>query len=495
MTARRWTPFIDLSLLLIALFILNLSACNSSPVHEQASSSPPNVLFIAIDDLNDWVGVLDGHPNARTPHLDRLAAQSTLFTNAHCQAPICGPSRSSLLSGFYPHSTGIYGHINFENLKENPKASQTRFLPEYFTANGYKTMGAGKIFHSSQGAEAFQEFGGALGGFGPKPAERMNYTPTPYRGHGTSTDWGAFPDTDEKMPDYKVAAWAVEQLQQEHDRPFFLAAGFYRPHVPWHVPQPWFDKHPLGQVALPEILDEDLDDLPPISLRVHEMTMMPSLQWMWENEELGEATQAYLASSTFVDHQVGKVLDALAESPYADNTIVVLWSDHGYHMGEKHRWAKFSLWEESTHVPLMIRQPGQREGARCTRPVGLIDLYPTLLDLCCLPPNAHNQGRSLRLLIENPAAEWNRPALTTYGRNNHALRTDRYRYIRYEDGSEELYDHQNDPNEWLNLAGDPAFAAIKDSLKVFFPGENVPWDPDSHNPYNAYFDEHIVENQ
>jgi arylsulfatase A-like enzyme len=438
---------------------------------------------------------MDGHPNAQTPNLDRLAAQSTLFTNAHCQAPICGPSRSSLLSGFYPHSTGIYGHINFKGLQENTTVKKTRFLPEYFADHGYKTMGVGKIYHSSQGEETFQEFGGKMGGFGPKPAERMNYTPTPFKGNGTSTDWGAFPDTDEKMPDFKVAAWAVEKIQEKHDQPFFLAAGFYRPHVPWHVPQPWFDQHPLESVQEPEILDEDLNDLPPISKQVHEMTMMPSLQWMRENNEIGEATQAYLASVTFVDHQVGKLLDALDASPYAENTIVVLFSDHGYHLGEKHRWAKFSLWEESTHVPLMVRLPGQQAGAVCKRPAGLIDLYPTLAELCGLPPNPLNQGHSLKPLLLQPNAIWERPALTTYGRNNHAIRTDRYRYIRYEDGAEELYDHHADPNEWHNLAERPELETLKQSFRHFLPKENVPWDPNSHVRYNAYFEKHMAENQ
>lgn len=490
----------SLRLLLFGMFSLvvifsNFSACGIQATSQKTTPSPPNVLFIAVDDLNDWTGSLGGHPNARTPNLDRLAGQSTLFANAHCQAPICGPSRSSLLSGLYPNVTGIYGHINFKDLQQNPRVGETSFLPEYFAAHGYKTLGVGKIFHGSEGAEAFHEFGGALGGFGPKPEKRMNFTPTPYNGNGTSTDWGAFPDTDEKMPDFKAAAWAVEQLKKTHDKPFFLAAGFYRPHVPWHAPQPWFDQHPLEKVQEPEILDSDLDDLPAISIQVHEMTMMPSLEWMRENDEIGKATQAYLASTTFVDHQIGKVLQALDASPYAENTIVALWSDHGYHMGEKHRWAKFSLWEESTRVPLIIRLPGQKKGTRCDRPVGLIDLYPTLLDLCGLPPNERNQGLSLQPLIKRPDAKWERPALTTYGRNNHALRTDRYRYIRYEDGSEELYDHQQDPNEWHNLAGRPEFMALKASLKLFLPEENVPWDPHSHNPYNAYFDRHISENQ
>ncbi len=330
-------------------------SCQQSLPQSEKDLPPPNVLFIAVDDLNDWIGSMDGHPNALTPNLDRLAGQSTLFGNAHCQAPICGPSRSSLLSGLYPHSTGIYGHINFKGLKENATVKKTMLLPEYFAEHGYKTMGVGKIYHGSEGAENFQEFGGKMGGFGPKPEKRMNYTPTPFKGNGTSTDWGAFPDADDEMPDFKVAAWTVEKLKETHEKPFFLAAGFYRPHVPWHVPQPWFDKHPLEGVQEPEILDSDLDDLPAISKQVHEMTMMPPLQWMRENDEIGEATQAYLASVTFVDHQVGKLLEALDNSPYAKNTIVV-FSDHGYHMGEKHRWAKFSLWEESTHVPLMIRR-------------------------------------------------------------------------------------------------------------------------------------------
>lgn len=453
-----------------------------------AQMGPPNVLFITVDDLNDWIGCMGGHPNAKTPNLDRLASRSILFTNAHCQAPICGPSRTSFLSGLLPSTTGVYGQINTKNMVNNEAVRRVKFLPEYFAAQGYRTMGVGKIFHDG-GGEAFGEYGGRMGGFGPKPQERMNYRPELYKGHGTLTDWGAFPEQDADMPDYQSAAWAIEKLQEKSNQPFFLAAGFYRPHVPWHVPQQWFDQHPLAGVAEPDILETDLDDLPEVALRVHEMPMMPPYNWMREQHRIAEASQAYLASVSFVDAQIGKVLDALAASPYADNTIVVLFGDHGYHLGEKLRWAKHSLWEEATKVPLMIRLPGQKKAARSDQAVGLIDLYPTLLQLCGLPANPLNEGLSLVPLLQEPHSSEARASITTYGRNNHAIRTGRYRYIHYEDGSEELYDHRNDPNEWTNLANKPGYEALKNQLKALLPRENADWDPNSSLPINAYFEQ------
>jgi arylsulfatase A-like enzyme len=475
------------------LLLLLLSACHTNRKPDP-SVNPPNILFVVVDDLNDWIGSLEGHPNARTPNLDRLVNRSVLFTNAHCQAPICGPSRASFLSGLLPSSTGVYGQIKSKELIKNIAIQKIKFLPEYFAEHGYKTMGIGKIFHDGGGINAFQGYGGRLGGFGPKPKERMSYIPNLYKGRGTQTDWGAFPELDAEMPDYQISAWAAKKLEENHSQPFFLAVGFYRPHVPWHVPQSWFDRHPLEQVKEPEILNKDLDDLPEISLQVHEMPMMPPFGWMRDQDRIAKATQAYLASVTFVDHQIGKVIQALEDSPHADNTIVVLLSDHGYHMGEKHRWAKHSLWEEATKVPLMIHLPDMKMGTKCEQPVGLIDLYPTLVQLCRLPENPLNEGRSLVSLIQQPATLTHHAVLTTYGRNNHAVRTDRYRYIHYENGSEELYDHQNDPQEWTNLAAEPQHKALKESLKAFLPKENVIWDKNSELGINPYFEKHISEN-
>ena len=429
------------------------------PKSDQAAKRP-NVLFIAVDDLNDWVGCLGGHPQAHTPNIDRLAARGTNFTNAHCQAPICGPSRASFLSGRYPFETGLYDQPRGKaKMVDDATHFRGQLMTEYFAQHGYRTLGVGKITHGYPLNQAVQK-AGPKGSSGPKPPNehRFHYTPDPAVPYtGTQTDWGVFPEADDKMPDFQAADWAIEALAT-HDgkEPFFLAVGFHRPHVPFYVSQPWFDLHPLDKIVLPEIKDDDLDDVPEIGVKVHELPRYPMLPYLRanDNEQLRRCTQAYLACTTFVDSQVGKVIEALKRSPAADNTIIVLFSDHGYHLGEKNRVSKHSLWEESTRVPLIVVEPGQSEGQRCDRPTGLIDLYPTLLELCGLPERAQNSGLSLAPLLRDPedrSVPWRHSISTTYARGNVSLRSDRYRFIRYVDGSEELYDHQHDPNEWTNL--------------------------------------------
>lgn len=457
---------------------------------EQAKDNPPNILIISIDDLNDWVGCMDGHPQAKTPNIDRLAQRGVLFNNAHCQAPICGPSRASLWTGLYPHHTGIYGQIRSKSLANHPmvKDNPDRYISTYFKKHGYKTMAAGKLFHGDGGHKAFDTYGDKFGGFGPKPEKRFAYNHPP--DHSTQTDWGAYPERDEDMPDDKVAAWAIEQLEKKHDKPIFIAAGFWRPHVPFYVPQKWFDLFPIGDIIEPAIKDDDLDDMPAISRKVHALPMMPKLDWMREENQIGNVTQAYLACIAFVDYQVGRVLDALEQSAIADNTIVVLWSDHGYHLGEKHRWAKHGLWEEATKVPLIIAGPGISGQQSSGASVGLIDLYPTLVELARLPANPTNQGLSLTELMD-PESDvgWDRPILTTYSFGNHALRDERYRYIRYEDGSEELYDHQTDPNEWTNLADEQDQVKRIIHFRQLLPVEQSLWYPDSRGPKTKYHDQ------
>ncbi|MEM9281774.1 MAG: sulfatase, partial [Verrucomicrobiota bacterium] len=328
----------------------------SWPSMLHAAPSQPNVLFIAIDDLNDWIGCLGEHPQVQTPNIDRLAARGTLFTNAHCQAPICGPSRASLLTGLYPWTNGVYQQPG-KSLNDDTETFRGHLLPQYFEQHGYKTLGAGKITHGINHAQVFMEFG-PRGSFGPKPENgfRFHYhlPDVPYS--ETQTDWGAFPDQDSEMPDHEIATWAVEQLGEKHEDPFFLAAGFFRPHVPFYVPQKWFEAYPLDTLVLPEVRIGDLDDVPEISRAIHELPKYPKLAWLQENdnEQLKLAVQAYLACISFVDHQVGRVLDALDASPYADNTTILLFSDHGYHLGEKDRISKQTLWEESTRVPLIV---------------------------------------------------------------------------------------------------------------------------------------------
>ncbi|MEM1443882.1 MAG: sulfatase [Verrucomicrobiota bacterium] len=471
------------------------------PILSPAETTHPNVLFIAVDDLNDWVGCLKTHPQVQTPNIDRLAARGTLFTNAHCQAPICGPSRASLLTGLYPWTNGVYQQPT-KTLNKDTKTFQGHLLPQYFEQHGYKTLGVGKITHGINYKEVFQEFG-PYASAGPKPENgfRFHYhlPDVPYT--GTQTDWGAFPDHDNEMPDYKVADWAIDQLGKEHDRPFFLAAGFVRPHVPFYVPEKWFEAYPLETLVLPEVRVDDLDDVPETGRAIHELPKYPKLAWLQENdnEQFKLAVQAYLACITFVDYQIGRVLDALDASPYADNTTILLFSDHGYHLGEKDRISKHSLWEESTRVPLIVGRAKTETKATdakvVNRNVGLIDIFPTLLELSHLPAKESNEGFSLVRLMENPDAEWREATMTAYPRGSYSLRSDRYRYIHYEDGSEELYDHRSDPNEWTNLAGDPESAEVIKKFLPLVPKEAAPYHPStSSSPINPWFEKHLETN-
>ncbi|WP_318249037.1 sulfatase [Paraglaciecola chathamensis] len=443
----------------------------------------PNVLMLAIDDLNSWPGAINGQPTTRTPNIDRLAQRATTFTNAHASAPLCGPSRASIMTGLLPSTTGIYGHVKDDDIKSaNVKAAQSIFLSEYFKQHGYYTAAVGKIFHYNVPKGSFDVYGGRKKGFGP-------YAPTRFKwkNKGTNTDWGAYPERDEQMPDYDSANWLINQLQLEHDKPFFIAGGFLRPHVPWTVPQKWFDMNPIDEIDLPPYLKEDLNDVPEIAKKITEFKMMPTTDWAIKNGEWKNMVQAYLASISFVDHYVGEVLDALEKSQYADNTIVVLWGDHGYDVGEKNRFAKMSLWETATKTTLIIKPAKNSVKSVSNRPVSLLDLYPTLVKMCGLPANSANQGHDITPLLHNPQEKWDKVAITTFGPNNHAIRTDRYRYIHYEDGSEELYDHSSDPNEWYNLAGNPSYRAVKNELKKRLPDVNAPWSPVSQYTSNDYF--------
>jgi len=431
------------------------------------SAERPNVLLISIDDLNDWVGALETHPQARTPNLDALARRGVLFANAHCQAPVCTPSRASLFTGRQPSSTGLYflqPQLR-QLLDEDPKVIT---LVERFARSGYETLGVGKLHHGSGEAAYFETYGTGMGSFGPSPNPKLHYP-----GGHPLWDWGPGGMEDGDMPDSRVAAWAIERLAEERTEPFFLAVGFWRPHVPMVVPGRWFEERPLAEVILPVTRPDDLDD---ISAYARSLTIghpAPRHEWMVEHEQWGEAVRSYLASTSFVDHQVGRVLDALAASPHAEDTLVVLFSDHGFHLGEKGRWAKRSLWEEATRVPLILAGPGIAP-AVSPRPVGLIDLYPTLLELCGLEADPALEGRSLRLLLEEPEREWPWPALTTFGPGNHSVRSTHWRYVRYGDGKEELYDHRSDPHEFSNLAADERLLPVLSEHRRWLPKNPAP---------------------
>ncbi len=435
----------------------------------------PNVLFLAVDDMRDWVNCLGGYEGAvHTPNIDRLAKRGMLLTNAHCASPKCAPSRAAIMTGLRPSTTGLYdnGHWWLPNLPE------VVTIPVHFHNHGYRVVGAGKIYHHTAGNNppyqwddffrlTFRNdpwFRGAKLNYpwsksGPYP---QGFPLGGVRGLGHENDWGSLGIPEGQYDDTLTANYAVRFLGQKQDRPFFLACGLFRPHLPWYVPRKFFDLYSLDAIRLPQVRENDLDDLPAEGQKLARARRSDFLT-IRDADRWKHAIRAYLASISYADEQLGRVLDALDSSGKAADTVIVLWSDHGWHLGEKGHWHKSTLWEEATRVPLVISVPGYRPGV-CERPVSLLDLYPTLNELCGLAAIKSHDGVSLTPLLRNPRTMWNRPAVIEFKRGNAAVRSDRYRYIRYADGGEELYDHRTDPHEWNNLAGSAEHAAIKTEL-------------------------------
>jgi arylsulfatase A-like enzyme len=431
----------------------------------------PNILFFAIDDQNDWIGALCGHTQAQTPHIDGLAKRGTLFSNAHAQSPLCNPSRSSLLTGLRPSSTGIYGLAPGIRDVEQTRTHVT--LPQTYTQAGYFTFTCGKIYHDGSikpkdHAAEFNEWGAAPGS--TRPAKPIANLPEPRH---PAMDWGPFPERDEDATDYKIASAAIEALKKAPpDKPFFVACGFRLPHVPCYAPQKWFDLYPDATLQMPPVLADDRRDTPRFSWYLHWTLPEPRLQTLKERNEWRPLVRAYLASTSFMDSQVGRVVAALEATGRAKDTLIVLWSDNGYHLGEKEITGKNTLWDRSTRVPLLFAGPGVTAGANSKQPAELLDIFPTLLELTGMPARPDLEGLSLVPQLKNAGARRERPAITTHNHDNHTIRNERWRYIRYADGSEELYDMQADPNEWKNLAGDSKFAATKTELAKWLPKVN-----------------------
>ena len=437
----------------------------------------PNVLFIGVDDLRDWVGHLSGHPNAKTPNIDRLAKRGVSFTRAYCSAPLCNPSRISLLTGVAPSKSGVYG--NGEKLRQKLPDAVT--LMQHFRASGYSVRGAGKIFHgtSAYDMDSWDIFFKSSGSKKHRVKRDSSLPKSAW------VPWGALACSDDEMLDGINAKWIITELKKPQEKPFFLAYGLTKPHLTWSVPQKYFDLHPLEGIKLPPTKKGDLDDLPAFGKKLAREVYDPSGERDFAvkpngdhanviaNNQWLKAVQAYLATISFADAQIGRVLDALDRSGHADNTIVVLWGDHGWHLGEKDHWRKHALWDVSTRTPLIFSAPrGVAKDKLCQRPVSLIDIYPTLIDLCGLPKRRGLDGQSLKSLLENPERKWDRPVVITYGLNNHAVQTERWRYIRYRDGGQELYDHERDPNEWTNLASIPKYSPQKTKLAKWLPSTN-----------------------
>jgi arylsulfatase A-like enzyme len=474
--------------LFFALLVGLLLACHGAA---QGPSVRPNVLFIAIDDQNDWVEPLGGHTLARTPNLNRLASAGTTFLNAHCNAPLCNPSRTSLLLGLRPSTTGIYGLAPwFRNV---PQWKDRVTLPQHFQANGYRTLGCGKLFHTGpngpapKGTPAVREFAeaGNAAGIGIRPEKKL-IGPTPM-GDNPLMDWGAFAHEDNQKGDYQVASWAVNEIKSHpKDKPFFMGVGFFLPHVPCYIPPKWLDMIPDDDRVLPSVLENDRDDTPRFSWYLHWYLPEPRLGWLQEKSQWRNLCRSYLASTAFVDAQIGRILDALEQAGMSKNTVVVVWGDHGWHLGEKGISGKNSLWERSTRVPLIFAGPGIAKAGRCIRPAELLDIYPTLVELCGIAKRGDLEGISLVPQLMSPDAKRDRPAITTHNQGNHAVRSERWRYIRYADGSEELYEHTNDPNEWTNLAGKKEHAPIIAEHVKWLPKADVAPAPGSQHRVLTY---------
>lgn len=466
-----------------------LAACQKS------TDQPPNVLLISVDDLNNWIEPLGGHPQALTPSLSKFAEEAMVFTHAYCASPSCNPSRTALMTGKNPWVTGLYNnpqiwrHVLPDELT----------LPEYFRQNGYWTGGAGKIFHNNMpdprswdeyfpskiqhfpyyflpdydSAKHEMYFSKQDNEIREDDPKGYKFTMPHYRRMYVAFDFEPLPFSTEETGDYSSVKWVSEQLNKEHDKPFFLACGIYRPHLPWYVPQEFFDKFPIEDIQLPKVLENDLDDLPPAGQKTarrfwHEKIL--------ENDLWKEAVQGYLASINYADELIGQLLNNLDESAYTENTIVVIFSDHGWQLGEKNDWSKFALWENVINSVLIIKAPKGVPGLlsgnstqNCLSNVSLVDIFPTLTELCGLAPKDGISGSSLVPLLSDPLLDWSNPVITSLGANHYSVRYKDWHYINYNGVEEELYKQTDDPEEWTNLANDPAYQETMLELEAMIP--------------------------
>jgi len=476
---RLSVSILSKTLCLISFISLMGSACGGE-------REPYNILMIAIDDMNNWVGVMND--KAKTPHIDSLARSGMLFNNAYCVTPACNPSRTALMTGLRPETTGQFSNRGY--FRDLPGGEDILTLAQYLQQNGYETIGAGKIFHHARGNDEkpaplsdppswdFQRKGliGTPGlelfvntdGNANWLRNDWKQTFSPEHYYSKYGVWGAIPQGREDCGDWQTAGFCAEYLLDEHEKPFFLACGIFRPHLPQIVPQEYFDRYPLESIELPEVPDDDMDDIPETAKR-NQST--PFFRLIREHGEWEKAVQGYLASMSFADDCVGRVLDALENSRYRDNTIVLLWTDHGWQLGHKQRWSKFTLWRQSTNAPMIIRYPGMESAGKvCSEPVSFLDLYPTLIELAGLEERAILEGESLMPWMLDPGLDKETPAIVTFNHGNYSVVWKNWNYIRYRDGSEELYDHDGDPREYDNLAGSKDYRKLMDRLGAMIPG-------------------------
>ncbi|MCX7046145.1 MAG: sulfatase [Candidatus Sumerlaeota bacterium] len=457
-----------------ALIAATMTALIAATLTSFAAAAPKlNVLFIAVDDMNNDLACY-GHPLVKSPSIDRLAAQGVRFERAYCQFPLCSPSRSSLLTGLRPDTTRVFD-LQYHFRQGMPDVVT---LPQLFAKNGYYVARVGKMYHYGNPGDIGTNGLDDRASWGERynPAGRdkttleldvINYTPK--RGLGSAMAFLADKTgVDVQHTDGKVADETIALMEKHKNGPFFIGAGFYKPHTPWITPKKYFDLYSLDKIALPKITSDTTNDYPPPALA----STQPWPYFGITPDHARECKLAYYAAISFVDAQIGRVLDAVDRLGLRDNTIIVFWSDHGYHLGEHGLWFKQSCFEESARVPMIISAPGFKSASQASpRPVEMVDLYPTLADLAGLTPPQGLQGFSLRPLLENPQANWDHPAYTQVQRGavpGHSVRTERWRYTEWDFASKgaELYDHDNDPQELHNLAADPKHAPIVAQMKA-----------------------------
>lgn len=435
-----------------------------------AKTEKPNILLIISDDLNNWIGPMKGHPQTKTPNIDKLAARGVTFMNTQSSAPLCNPSRASFMTGRRPSTTGIYDN----DQPAMPHIPRGVAINDYLRQFGYTTLGAGKIYHYGNfRKEDWDQISYITDD--TLPNHEANRRPGPF-GYRMFTDDQPAEKFNEqraesKLVDAQSVSWCIEKLNEQKGN-FFMACGIHRPHTPWDVPKKYFDMHPLEGIEMPRVLPNDLADVPPAGIEfakpngVHKQVVE---QGIWKDR-----VRAYLAAISYMDAQVGRLLDALDRSPFRDNTMIVFVGDNGWHLGQKEHWGKAAMWQQATRVPLIWVAPGvAKAGKKCERAVDLTCIFPTVCELAGVPTPKYAEGVSIIPLLKNPSAKWKQPGISTFLQNNHAICTDEWRYIRYADGTEELYNEKKDPNEWTNEATNPKFSKIKNDLAKYLPQINA----------------------